>query len=291
MSQIPFDKREGKIWYNGEVVEWKDATIHVLTHGLHYGSTVYEGVRIYNYKPFKLREHMSRLHHSAQCLGFEVPFSVDELCESMIQQIKVNNVENGYGRPAAWRGSESMLIGGEGTKINVVIAVWNSFENKRHAHRQEGINLGISKWRKPNADASPYSAKAASIYTLCTIVKNQAVVDGFDDAIMLDSKGNITEATTSNIFFIKNGELHTPIPDCFLNGLTRQTYISIAKANEIKVHERYIKKEEISDFDGAFLTGTAIEMMPIKRIGQVEFSKSNAIMDYLSNEYSKLVNS
>ncbi len=291
MAQIPFDQRDGKIWYNGQIVDWKDAKLHVLTHGLHYGSSIYEGVRIYNYKPFKLKEHMERLKHSANCLGFELPYGVNELCEKFLEQIALNDIANGYGRPAAWRGSETMLIGGEGTKINVILAVWKSFENKRNELRENGIRLCISKWRKPNADSSPYSAKCAGVYTLCTIAKNEAVGNGFDDALLLDSRGFITEGTTSNVFFIYGNELHTPTADCFLNGITRQTFIHIAKEKNIKVVERHISLDEAKKADSAFLTGTAIETNPIKSIDDKEYSLSNEIYKLLSNEYSKLVNS
>jgi len=291
MSQLPFDQREGKIWYNGQIVDWKDAKLHVLTHGLHYGSSVYEGIRVYNYKPFKLKEHIERLEHSSKCLGFELPYSVGEMCEHFLEQVKLNDIANGYGRPAAWRGSETMLIGGEGTKINLIIAVWKSFENKRNELRENGIRLCVSKWKKPNADASPYSAKCAGIYTLCTIVKNDAVANGFDDAILLDSRGFVTEGTTSNIFFIYGNELHTPLADCFLNGITRQTFIQIAKSNDIKVVERHISIEDAKKADAAFLTGTAIETTPVKSIDEKVYNISDTMYKMLAEEYSKLVNS
>jgi branched-chain amino acid aminotransferase len=288
MSQIPFDKREGKIWYNGQVVEWQDAKLHALTHGLHYGSSIYEGIRVYNYKPFKLKEHMDRLKHSAECLGFELPYSVSELCDNFQEQIRLNDVANGYGRPAAWRGSETMLIGGEGSKIHVVLAVWKSFETKRHELRDKGMKMCISKWRKPNADSSPYSAKCAGIYTLCTIVKNEAVTNGFDDALLLDSKGYITEGTTSNVFFIFGNELHTPLADCFLNGITRQTFIQIAKNNNIKVVERHITLEDAKEADSAFLSGTAIEMTPVKYLEDKKYSLEHPMLAKLLQEYTNL---
>ncbi len=290
MSSIPFDQREGKIWYNGKVIDWKEAKLHVLTHGLHYGSSIYEGIRVYNYKPFKLKEHMQRLEHSAKCLGFELPYSTNELCDNFLKQIKLNDVENGYGRPAAWRGSETMLIGGEGTKIHMILAVWKSFENKRHELREKGIKLCFSKWKKPNADSSPYSAKCAGIYTLCTIVKNDAVAQGYDDALLLDSRGFITEGTTSNVFFIFGNELHTPIADCFLNGITRQTFIQIAKNIGIKAVERHITKYEALKADAAFLTGTAIEMTPIQSIDGTEYNIMHPLIKRLQDEYSALTN-
>jgi branched-chain amino acid aminotransferase len=198
-----FEKMDGKIWYNGEVIDWRDAKIHTLTHGLHYGSSVFEGIRIYNSRPFKVREHLDRLHHSAECLGFTIPFSTDQLVEATHTQIEMNKINDGYARPFAWRGTESMLIAGGSKVANTAIAVWPTFESDRKALRERGSRLCISTWRKPAANASPYSAKAASIYTLCTIVKNQATELGYDDALMLDGSGNITEGTTSNFFLIK----------------------------------------------------------------------------------------
>jgi branched-chain amino acid aminotransferase len=290
MSTVPFNKMTGYIWYDGQSVNWLEANLHVLTHGLHYGSSAFEGVRIYNSKPFKLKEHIERLHHSANSIGFSVPYSVQELCEQFMEQIRLNEVFNGYGRPAVWRGSETMLIGGEGTKIHTMIAVWKSFENRRSEIRDRGISMCISKWRKPNADASPFSAKVASIYTLGTMVKNEATARGFDDSLMLDSEGNITEGSTSNVFFVFGDELHTPIPDCFLNGITRQTIISIASKKGIKCVERHITLDDINASDAAFLTGTAIEIMPIQKIEDRSFDIHNKMISILSEEYSKLVN-
>lgn len=291
MTQIPFDKMTGQLWFDGQSLDWQRAQIHVLTHGLHYGSSVFEGVRIYEGKPFKLVDHLERLHYSANCIGFEIPYSVEQLKEAFMEQLELNKVSNGYGRPAAWRGSETMLIGGEGTKIHTILAVWKSFESRRNDIRERGIKMCISKWRKPNADASPYSAKAASIYTIGTIVKNEAASKGFDDSLMLDSKGNITEGSTSNVFFVFGNELHTPLPDCFLNGITRQTIIQIAKKLGITVKERHIPLDDIKDATAAFLTGTAIEMMPIQLIENLNFELNNELTNKLAQEYAKLVNS
>lgn len=290
MEQQSFDNRAGKIWYDGEFEEWKDSKIHILNHGLHYGSSVFEGIRVYDSQAFKLKEHMERLHASAKYLKFEIPYSVNELVEKALELIKKNNVKNGYMRPIAWRGCETMLIGGNGTKIHTAIAVWESFEIGRVTTRERGINMCISSWRKPSADSSPCHSKAASIYTLATIIKIDAQDAGFDDALMLDSADNITEATTSNFFAIINNELHTPIPDCFLNGITRQTIIQVAKAAGIKVYERHIKVEELKKAEACFLTGTAIEIMPVKKIDNLEFNINHTMILKLSEEFSKLTN-
>lgn len=285
-----FEHMEGKIWYNGEVVAWKDAKIHVLTHGLHYGSSVFEGIRIYNGKPFKVCEHLDRLHHSASCLGFTIPFSTGQLVAATHTQIELNKIINGYARPVAWRGTETMLIGGGSKTANTAIAVWPTFDKERQELRESGSRLCISAWRKPAANASPYSAKAASIYTLCTIVKNQAVELGYDDAIMLDNHGNITEGTTSNFFMIIDNELHTPVADCFLNGITRQTVIELAHDQGIKVHERHIKPQELESIQAAFLTGTAIEIMPIRAIENHRYDTQHPLLKNLMQSYSDLVN-
>lgn len=289
MTQIPFDKRDGKIWLNGEIIEWRDAKTHILTHALHYGSSVFEGIRIYDGKPFKLHEHLVRLKHSAEVLGLNIDYTLEELGEIATKQIELNGISNGYMRPFAWRGPEEMLIGGQKCTTNIAIAVWKTFEESRSKLREDGIRLTISNWIKPQKGSSPYTAKAACIYTIATMVKNEASLQDFDDAIMLDEKKNITEASTSNIFFVKNNELHTPYPDCFLNGITRQTVIALASQNDIKVYERFINQDEIESFDAAFLTGTAIEIMPIKCIVDKEFETTNELIKFISSEYSKLV--
>jgi branched-chain amino acid aminotransferase len=289
MAQIPFDKITGKIWLNGESIDWQEAKIHILTHGLHYGTSVFEGIRVYDGKPFKLHEHMIRLKHSADVLGMNIDYSADELDKAAMEQIEANEIQNGYMRPVAWRGSEEMLIGGASCTTNVAIAVWKSFESKRSETRDRGIKLTISKWRKPQKDSSPFTTKAASIYTLASMVKNEAVNMDFDDGLMLDEHKNVTEASTSNIFFIKGNELHTPYPDCFLNGITRQTVVDIAAEHEIKLYERFIKQDDIQNFDAAFLTGTAIEIMPIQCIDNKEFETQHELIKFISNKYSQLV--
>lgn len=280
---------QGFIWINGQSVDWHDANIHVLTHGLHYGSSVFEGIRVYDFKPFKALEHMERLHHSAQCLGFKIEYSPQDLVSVTHEQIALNKIANGYVRPVAWRGTETLLIGGGSKIANVAIAVWESFEGKRQEMRERGSKMHISKWRKPNPDASPYTAKAASIYTLCTLAKNDATAAGFDDAVMLDSNGNITEGTTSNIFFIQGNTLITPLPDRFLNGITRQTLIGIARSRGYQVVETKVAAQDLEKIDAAFLTGTAIELMQINSIEQKQFTLNHPIYLDLSDAFSAFV--
>lgn len=287
MQQIPFDQRDGYIWFDGEMVDARQAKLHVLSHGLNYGTTVFEGLRIYSGTPFKLREHMERLHHSANVLGFKIPYTVEQLCEEAWNVTRANNLQMGYIRPLAWRGTETMVIDGNGTTIHTAIAAWPTMSHIRSEQRDRGITLTVSNWRKPAANASPYNTKAVSIYTLSSIVKTQANNQGFDDGIMLDSHGNVCEGSTSNIFFIFGQELHTPIPDCFLNGITRQTVITLARELGIKVVERYIKQEEMQKADGCFLTGTAIEIMPISLIDDLQFDKSHPMITLLHDTFHK----
>ena len=288
---LPFDQRDGVIWLDGKIIPWKEAKVHILTHALHYGSSVFEGIRIYDGKPFMLAEHIDRLYHSAKCLNFTIQFQKAELVQAAIEQIKQNKIKNGYVRPFAWRGTETLLIGGAAKDAHVAIAVWEFFEDARLKMRKEGAKLMISNWRKPPANSSPWSAKAACIYTMATIVKNEANLAGYDDAIMLDQSGNLTESTTSNLFLIKNKELHTPLPDCFLNGITRQTVIKLAKSRKIPVIERFIKLNEINTFQAAFLTGTAAEIVPAKSIANHILDKDHQMIKQLTDDYSNLVKS
>jgi branched-chain amino acid aminotransferase len=265
---IPFDKRIGKIWFNGQYVEWQDAKTHILCHGLNYGSSAFEGIKVYNGKPFKLKEHFERFKISAKTLHMELGFTVEELSEAAQKVIEYNDIKSGYIRPLVWRGAETMIIDGRGCKTNVAVTAWKSFLHNRDEMRDVGMKLCVSSWKKPAADASPYFTKASCIYTLSTIIKNDAMDLGFDDAIVLDAEGYITESSTSNIFFVFGDELHTPIPDCFLNGITRQTVIELAKSNGVKVVERKITTDEIKKADAAFLTGTAVEIMPVNCIDE-----------------------
>ena len=286
---IPYDKREGKIWYNNDLVDWQDVKLHVLSHGLHYASFVFEGLRVYDGKIFKLEEHTDRLYYSAKRMDIKIPYSKDEINNAIKKTVSVQNVQNGYVRPFAWRGSEMMAVSAQQTKIHVAIAAWEwgtYFDSKL---KTEGIKLNISKWRRPAPNTIPWDTKASGLYMICTLSKHEAEKQGYADSLMLDHEGNIAEATGANIFFKdKNGELHTPVPDSFLDGITRRTVIEIAKSKNIKVNERKISPKELSNFVGCFLTGTAAEVTPISKIVEHTYKVCNFILD-LSASYEKLV--
>ena len=289
MEPIPFDKRSGKIWFNGRALNWTDAQIHVLNHGLHYASCVFEGERVYNSKIFKLEEHTERLFHSATRLGFKIPYSQESLNKACKDIVQIQKVKNGYVRPVVWRGSEMMAISAQKTKIHVAIATWEWGSYFDPNLKLKGIKLNISKWRRPAPNTIPWDTKASGLYMICTLSKHAAEKEGFADSLMLDYQDNIAEATGANIFFKNSsGELHTPIPDSFLNGITRRCIIGIAKSKNITVIERKIKPEELSKFDGCFLTGTAAELTPVSQINNYKFKVCEVIKD-LSDSYQSLV--
>ena len=286
---IPYDKRSGKIWYNNDLVDWGDVKLHVLSHGLHYASCVFEGERVYDGAIFKLEEHTSRFFHSAKRMGFEIPYSENEINNACNKIISVQNVQNGYVRPVAWRGSEMMAISAQQTKIHVAIATWewgSYFDPKLKA---EGIKLNISKWRRPAPNTIPWDTKASGLYMICTLSKHEAEQEGYNDSLMLDHEGNIAEATGANVFFKDNeGSLHTPTPDSFLDGITRRAVIEIAKLKKIKVIERKISPDELSKFVGCFLTGTAAEVTPVSCIDKFKFKVCDTILN-LNESYQALV--
>ena len=286
---IPYDKREGKIWYNNELVKWQDAKCHVISHGLHYASLVFEGERVYDGKIFKLEEHTERLFYSAKRLDIKIPYTVEEINDASRKIVSVQKIQNGYVRPFAWRGSEMMGVSAQKTKIHVAVATWEwpaYFDPKL---KTKGIKLNISKWRRPAPNTIPWDSKAAGLYMICTLSKHEAEQQGFAESLMLDYEGNVAEGTSANIFFKdKNNELHTPIPDSFLNGITRQTVIEIAKSKNIKIHERKISPSELSSFKGSFLTGTAAEITPIASINENSYEVCELILD-LSKTYEYLV--
>ena len=270
---IPYDKREGKIWYNNDLVDWQDVKLHVLSHGLHYGSFVFEGLRVYEGQIFKLEEHTERLYHSAKRMGIKIPYSKDEINKATKKIVSIQNVQNGYVRPFAWRGSEMMAISAQQTKIHVAIATWEWGSYFDPKLKTEGIKLNISKWRRPAPNTIPWDTKASGLYMICTLSKHEAEQQGYTDSLMLDHEGNVAEATGANIFFKdKDGNLHTPIPDSFLDGITRRAIIEIAKSKNIKIHERKISPEELSKFVGCFLTGTAAEVTPVSCIEDFKFN-------------------
>ena len=286
---IPYDKREGKIWYNNDLVDWQEVKLHVLSHGLHYGSFVFEGLRVYEGEIFKLEEHTDRLYHSAKRMGIKIPYSKDEINKATKKIVSVQNVQNGYVRPFVWRGSEMMAISAQQTKIHVAIATWEWGSYFDPKLKTEGIKLNISKWRRPAPNTIPWDTKASGLYMICTLSKHEAEQQGYADSLMLDHEGNVAEATGANIFFKdKDGNLHTPIPDSFLDGITRRAIIEIAKSKNIKIHERKISPEELSKFVGCFLTGTAAEVTPVSCIADFKFKVCNTILD-LSEGYQTLV--
>ena len=289
MESVPYDKRSGKIWFNGKTVNWADANIHILNHGLHYASCVFEGERVYDGEIFKLEEHTERLFHSAKRMGINVPYTKFEINEASKSIVNVQKVQNGYVRPLIWRGSEMMAISAQKNKIHVAIATWEWGSYFDPKLKLKGIKLNISNWRRPAPNTIPWDTKASGLYMICTLSKHEAEAKGFTDSLMLDHEGNIAEATGANIFFkSKNGELHTPIPDSFLDGITRREVIKIAKAKGISVVERKIKPEEMKEFVGCFLTGTAAEVTPVSKISDYDFEVCNTITD-LNDSYQNLV--
>ena len=289
METIPYDKRTGNIWFNGENIDWDKAQVHVLSHGLHYASLVFEGVRVYGGKIFKLEEHTERLFHSAKRMGMKVPYSEKEINNATKLIVEVQKTRNGYIRPAIWRGSEMMAISAQKNKINVAIATWEWGSYFDPNLKLEGIKLNISSWRRPPPNTIPWDTKASGLYMICTLSKHEAEAQGYADSLMLDYEGNIAEATGANVFFKNsNDELHTPIPDSFLDGITRRCIIDIAKSKGIKILERKIKPEELKDFVGCFLTGSAAEVTPVSCIADNQFKVCDLIKD-LSESYQALV--
>ena len=273
---IPMDQRDGWIWFDGELKPWKDAKIHVLTHGLHYASTVFEGERAYGGEIFKSREHTERLIRSGKMLDFAIPYSVDEIEAAKRLVLEKNNLVDAYVRPVAWRGSEELSVPGRNNKVHLAIAswVWPSYFSVEE--KLKGIRLEWSKWKRPSPETIPSHAKAAGLYMICTLSKDAAMANGFADSLMLDYRGYVAEATGANVFFVKGDEIHTPLPDCFLNGITRQTVIALAKEKGYKVTERHIKPEELANFDECFLTGTAAEITPVSLVGEYAFKPAKA---------------
>lgn len=283
MAEAAYHDRDGWIWVNGEFKPWREANVHVLTHGLHYASAVFEGERAYDGVIFRSREHSERLHNSAKLLGFEIPYSVDELEKAKADALKKSGLESAYVRAIAWRGSEKMGVSAKENRINVAIAVWHWGDY--FPDKMKGIKLTIAQWRRPAPDTAPSNAKAAGLYMICTLSKHAAEANGFQDALMMDWRGQIAEATGANIFFVKDGVLHTPTPDCFLNGLTRQTVIELAKRRGIEVQVRAIWPNELATFSEVFLTGSAAEITPVAEIQGIHY-KPGKITEQLISDYS-----
>ncbi|ANG96289.1 branched-chain amino acid aminotransferase [Brucella pseudogrignonensis] len=285
MAAIPFDQREGFIWQDGEFVAWKDAKVHVLTHGLHYASAVFEGERAYGGEIFKLTEHTERLHESARILGFEIPYNVDEINDACRELLKKQGFEDAYVRPIAWRGSESLGVSAQNNRIHLAIAIWQWPSYFSPEEKMKGIRLDIAEYCRPDPRTAPSRSKAAGLYMICTISKHAAEAKGYADALMLDWRGQVAEATGANVFFVKDGALHTPKPDCFLDGITRRTIIDLAKRRGLEVIERVIMPEEMETFSECFLCGTAAEVTPVSEIGKYHF-KPGEITNLLMNDYT-----
>jgi branched-chain amino acid aminotransferase len=288
MDMIPFDDRDGHIWVNGDLIPWREAKVHVLTHALHYASAVFEGERVYDGSVFKLTEHSERLVASADLLGFEIPYSVAEIDKATREVVAAMGISDGYVRPIAWRGSEMMGVSAQHNRIHLAIAAWKWPSYFSPEARLKGLRLQISEWRRPSPQTAPAKSKAAGLYMICTLSKHAAEGAGFEDALMLDWRGQVAEATGANIFFSKGGVLHTPTPDCFLDGITRRTAIDLARARGIEVVERAIMPEELPDFEECFLTGTAVEVTPVREIGPHSF-EVGAICRQLIEDYENTV--
>ena len=282
MSVMPFDDRPGSIWFDGEMIAWKDANIHLLSHALHYASAVFEGERVYNGRIFKLTEHTERLHDSARQLGFTIPWTVEQIDDACRQVVAAQGLTDAYVRPVAWRGSEMMGVSAQNTTIHLAIAAWEWPAYFSPEARMEGIRMQISEWRRPDPRTIPAKSKAAGLYMICTLSKHAAEAAGYADALMLDWRGRVAEATGANIFLNIGGKLHTPTPDCFLDGITRRTVIALAKARQIEIVERTIMPEELADASEVILTGTAVEVTPVREIDGYKFTPgelTRALMD------------
>jgi branched-chain amino acid aminotransferase len=290
MQMIPFDKRQGHIWVDGVFKNWNESTVHVLNHGLHYGSCVFEGIRIYNGKIFKLNEHIERLFKSAELLDLKIPFSLGEIKRITIEITKKQNVTNGYIRPVVWRGSEKMAISAMDATTHIAIAAWSWPSYFSPDKILKGISLTTSNWVRPAPNSAPTNSKAAGLYMICSLSKHEAERAGFDDALMLDYRGFIAEATGANIFFIKNKKLYTPLPDCFLDGITRQSVIEISKSLKIDVEENHYKLDFLGECEEVFLTGTAVEITPVCKIDNFTFNVGETTK-LLIKEFNKKVNS
>src|SRR5580704_6912784 len=285
MSLVPMDDRDGWIWLDGQFTPWREAKVHVLTHGLHYASAVFEGERMYGGEIFKLTEHTERLHNSARILDFKIPHSVAEIDQACKETCARNGLEDAYVRPIAWRGSEMIGVSAQNTTIHLAIACWDWPSYFDPAQRMKGIRLEMAEYRRPDPATAPARAKAAGLYMICTISKHKAERHGYADALMLDWQGRVAECTGANVFFIKDGVIHTPIADCFLDGITRQTAIDLARRRGFEVAERRIMPEELPSFSECFITGTAAEITPVGEIGPHRFTPG-AMTGTLIDDYT-----
>jgi branched-chain amino acid aminotransferase len=287
MTLIPFDDRDGTIWWDGSLIPWRDARLHVLSHGLHYASAVFEGERAYNGRIFRLRDHTERLLESGRLLGFTIPWSAAEIDDACNAVLRANTLSDAYVRPIAWRGSEQLAVAARQTRIHLTIAAW-PWPNLFGAERLNGITLDIARWKRPSPETAPTSAKASGLYMIGTLAKHEAEAAGFNDALMYDWRGFIAEATGANIFLVIDGALHTPIPEGFLDGITRRTVMSLARQRQISVVERAILPEELAKASEVLLVGTAAEVTPVRRIGPHCYTPGQ-ITETLCKDYEILV--
>ncbi len=286
MAPAPYDDRDGWIWFDGEFRPWREANVHVLTHGLHYASAVFEGERMYGGTVFRLAEHTERLFASARILDFEIPYSVREVEAATIETCARNGLEDCYIRPIAWRGSETIGVAAQDSRIHLAIAAWQWPSYFRPEEKARGIALTWAKYKRPSPETAPTASKAAGLYMICTLAKHAAEREGFADAMMLDWRGFVAEATGANVFFVKDGVLHTPTPDCFLDGITRKAVIGLAAEKGFEVVVRHILPEELADFSECFIVGTAAEVTPVRQVGEYRFTPGNqtlALMDDFAN--------
>ncbi|HEY1606383.1 MAG TPA: branched-chain amino acid aminotransferase [Allosphingosinicella sp.] len=288
-DQRSYDDRDGFIWLDGKLVPWRDANVHVLTHALHYASSVFEGQRAYGGEVFRLTDHSQRLKRSGALLGFEIPFSVEEIDQACRDVLEANHLQDAYMRPLAWRGSEQMGVSAQKSKIHLAIACWYWGAYFGEEALMKGLRLDISPWRRPAPYTAPTESKASGLYMICTLARHQAQAKGYDDALMFDWRGQVAEGTGANVFFVRDGTLYTPTPDCFLNGITRQTVIELATKRGIEVQERTIWPEELESFEQMFLTGSAAEVTPVAEAGPWRFEVGE-MTRMLRKDYIDLVN-
>ena len=287
MALVPFDDRDGLIWMDGALVPWRDAKLHVLSHGLHYASGVFEGERAYSGRIFKLREHTERLIASGRILGFEIPWSAEQIDAACRAVLAANTLTDAYVRPIAWRGSEQLSVSAQNSRVHLAIACW-AWPNLFGADRMKGVRLGMAPWKRPHPETAPTASKAAGLYMIGTLSKHAAEAAGFDDALVLDWRGRVSEATGANIFFVMDGAIHTPTPDCFLDGITRRTVMDLARRRRMQVVERVIGLDELPRASEAFLTGTAAEVTPVREIAGHLYTPG-PITETLLREYDALV--
>ena len=289
MSSPAFDDRDGSIWFDGELIDFRSAKIHVLSHGLHYASAVFEGERVYNGRIFKSAEHTERLHKSAGTVGYAIPYSTEVIEKAKADVVKSMGFQDGYVRPIAWRGTEMMGVSAQNNTIHLAITAWEWPSYFDPEAKTKGIKMGLSRWRRPAPDTAPTQSKASGLYQICTMAKHEAEAAGMHDALMLDYRGLVAEATGANIFFVMNdGKLHTPTPDCFLDGITRRTVIDLARKRGFEIVERQIKPEEMANASECFLTGTAVEVTPVGQIGNYSFTPGE-VCNVLAEDYTRLV--